>query len=610
MRHLRESRQKIFSRRAAVLLGGQMVVFGTLAGRLTYLQLLESDRYRTLADENRIRSRLVAPDRGKIFDRNNLELARNTDNYHILIIPEESDDIQGVLRKLSEIVSLPASAQRKVLDDVRRSPVYRPVKVADHLQWTEVSRVEVERLNLNGVHISAGQERIYPQGNLYAHIIGFVAQPNAKEANQNRLFSIPGFHIGKSGIEKFYETPLRGDGGEVNVEVNATGRTLQEVKRVPATSGKNIKLSIDNRLQDYLTQRLSKIESGSAVLMDIHTGEIIAMVSVPNFDPNKFVRGIEQREWDNLLNNPYKPLINKAVSGLYAPASTFKPIVAMAALENDINARTKHYCPGFYNYGNRNFYCWAHWGHKNVNMKKAISNSCDIWFYKVGLELGVDLMAKYAKMFGLGVNPPIDLPNSKKGAVPTLAWKEKNIGARWESGETLITGIGQGYLSATPLQLATMMSRFVNGGYAVNPRLTTVDDTARQAVANGEPLFDKIPVADAHLKFIQQSLYEVVNHKTGTAYTARVTNPRWGYGGKTGTGQVRNITEQERTDGVIANHLLEWEKRDHALFIGYAPTTNPRWAISVVVEHGGSGSVTAAPIARDVMINVQRLYPS
>ncbi len=608
---MRESRQKIFTRRSIFLLSGQMAVFGVLAGRLTYLQLLESDRYKTLADENRIRSRLVAPERGRIYDRNALELARNTDNYRILLIPEETDNVRDVLKKLSRIVVLPASAQKKILEDISRSPVFRPIELAEHLQWTEVSQIEVERLNLPGVFIDVGQERIYPQGNLYGHIIGFVAQPNAKETKKSRLFNIPGFHIGKSGLEKFYEDDLRGEGGSIHLEVNASGRPLKEVKHIPATKGGNVQISIDNRLQDYVTQRLSNVASGAIVLMDVHSGEILAMASAPNFDPNKFVRGIEQREWDNLLNNPYKPLINKAISGLYAPASTFKPVVAMAALENQISSATKHYCAGYYRYGDRNFYCWAHWGHRNVNMIKAISNSCDVWFYKVALELGVDLIAEYANMFGLGVDLNIELPNNKAGIVPTMKWKEKNIGTRWENGETAITGIGQGYLTSTPLQLATMLSRIVNGGYAVTPRLQTLPNEQKELIFNQNlSIYDKLPVKDLHLEIIKIAMNDVVNHKTGTAYHARVGNPQWGYAGKTGTGQVRNISEEERNSGILANHLLEWERRDHALFIGYAPVKKPRWAISVVVEHGGSGSVAAAPLARDILVNVQRLYKS
>ncbi len=606
---MRESRQKIFNRRSIFMLGGQLTIFGILGGRLTYLQLLESDRYKTLADENRIRSRLVAPERGHIFDRNQLELARNTDNYRILLIPEEADNVKNTLRQLSKIVVLPASTQKKILEDVSRSPVFQPIELIEHLNWVEVSKIEIERLNLPGVYIDAGQERIYPQGNLYAHIIGFVAQPNQKEVKQSRLFSIPGFHIGKNGLEKFYEPNLRGEGGALHLEVNASGRPLKEVKKVPATRGKNIRLSIDNRLQDYVTQRMSSVKAGAVVLMDVHSGEVLSMVSTPDFDPNKFVRGIEQLEWDNLLNNPYKPLSNKAVSGLYAPASTFKPVVTLAALENGLSPHTRHFCSGSIPYGRRKFYCWARWGHKNVNITKAMSNSCDVWFYKVALETGVDEIAKYARMFGLGTDLNIQLHNNKIGTVPDIEWKQKVIGSNWESGETLITGIGQGYLTATPLQLATMTARFVNGGYAVKPTLLMLDDDKKDLLFNqNQPIFGKLPVKDSHLALINRGMYQVVNHRTGTAYNSRVTNPNFAFSGKTGTAQVRNISEKERETGVIASHLLDWKKRDHALFVGYAPVRKPRWAISVVVEHGNSGSIAAAPIARDVLVNVQRLY--
>ncbi len=606
----RESRQKIFTRRSGLIFGGQIILFGTLIGRLTFLQLLQSDRYQTLADENRIRSRLIAPARGHIYDQNHLELASNINNYSILLIPEEAGNIRKTLQEISKIIFLPVATQRKLLAEIKKSPSYRPIQIRDHLQWLEVSEIEVKRLNLPGVSIRAGKERIYPHGNIYAHIIGFVSQPNINEAGKNRLFSLPGFHIGKSGIEKYYENNLRGKGGASHIEVNAKGRPIKEVRRTEARKGENIVLSIDNRLQDYLAQRLSTTLASSAVLMDIHSGEVLAMASFPNFDPNKFVSGIDTREWKTLLNNPYKPMINKAVSGLYAPGSTFKPIVTLAALEQGIPTNHSHYCPGYIYYGNRNFYCWASWGHQNVNMNKALRNSCDIWFYRTSLELGVDLIADYARILGLGVNTNIDLTNEKIGTIPTKRWKQKNIGTSWNNGETMITAIGQGYVTATPLQLAVLMSRLVNGGYAVEPRITKLNNEKRNQLSAGLPsLFPKMPVQEKHLKFIEKALFQVVNSKYGTAYHARVANSAWAYGGKTGTAQVRTISKAERETGVL-NLELPWEKRDHALFIGYAPVKKPRWAVSVVVEHGGNGSTVAAPIARDLLVNTQRLFRS
>ena len=605
----RESRQKIFNRRSSFVFGAQALLFTVLAGRLTFLQILQSDRYKTLANENRIRARLIAPARGQIFERTNLKLAYNTDNYSILIIPEEAGNIKKTLGEVSKIITLPATQQKKILKEISRAPVFRPVLVSSHLKWREVSRIEVNRLNIPGIFIRPGKERIYPQGNIYAHIIGFVAQPNAKEVKKNRLFSLPGFHIGKSGVEKFYDDSLRGKGGGSYIEVNSKGRPLKEVRNVKASAGKNIYLSLDNRLQDYLTQRLSGSLSSAAVLMDIHTGEVLSLASFPNFDPNKFVVGIDNDEWQELLNNPYKPLINKAVSGLYAPGSTFKPIVTLAALEKNIPTWKTHFCPGSIQFADRRFYCWASWGHKKVNMNKALRNSCDIWFYRTSLELGIERIANYSKMLGLGVKTNIDLDNEKAGIIPNKAWKRKHIGSSWQHGETMISGIGQGYITSTPLQLAVLMSRLVNGGYAVEPRITLIEDALRHQIINENYRpFAKIPVKDKNLEIIKRALFQVVNHPQGTAYQTRAGNSKWHFGGKTGTSQVKNITEGERETGVIGQSQLPWKNRDHALFIGYAPAIKPRWAVSVVVEHGGSGSGIAAPIARDILVKTQRLF--
>ncbi len=607
--HRDGDRQKLFTRRALVLGGGKFVLLSALVARMYYLQVIESDRYRTLAEDNRINLRLLAPPRGRIVDRNGQELAVNRQNYRAVLIREQVSkqlgDVETVLGYLSRIIDIGETDHRRVLREIRRKRKFVPVTIRENLEWEEVARIEVNAPDLPGVMIDVGQSRYYPYPETTSHILGYVAAVSERDLNGDALLELPGFRIGKAGIERVYDLALRGTGGNSQVEVNAFGRVIRELERNEGQPGAEVVLTIDLELQRFVSERLVG-ESAAVVVIDVRNGEILAMGSTPGFDPNAFNRGLSTDEWSALVNNPMSPLINKAVAGQYPPGSTFKMVVALAALDKKvITPSTRFFCPGSLKLGDSRFHCWKRGGHGWMDLENAIAQSCDVYFYEIAKRTGIEKIAEIANRFGIGAKLGVDLPGEQPGIMPTRAWKQAVFDRPWTQGETLHAGIGQGYVLTTPLQLAVMTARLVNGGYMVIPHLTRdiISDDGAVARGRGEPKSVGLPAT--YLKLIVNAMSEVVNGTRGTARGARITEAGFEMGGKTGTAQVRRITKSERESGVKKNEDLPWESRDHAIFVGFAPIDSPRYAVAVVVEHGGGGSSTAAPIARDILLKTQ-----
>ena len=607
--HRDSERHKLFSRRALMLGAGQGALLSALVGRMYYLQVLESERYATLADENRINFRLLPPPRGSIIDREGRAMADNQQNYRVVIIPEQAGDVEHTLNLLSLIVPLSAGERRRIRREVKRKRAFVPITVRENLEWAEVARIEVNTPDLPGVLIDVGQSRNYTYGPETAHVLGYVAPVSEKELTGDPLLELPGFRIGKAGVERVYDLALRGAGGSSQVEVNALGRVIRELDRQEGQPGAEVRLTIDLKLQRFITERLGDL-SASVVVVDVHTGEVLSLVSTPSFDPNAFNTGLSQAEWESLVSNPKAPLTNKAITGQYAPGSTFKMSVALAALEKGaVTPDTQIFCGGSTKLGNSEFHCWKHGGHGTLDMQGALEQSCDVYFYEIARRTGIDRIGVMARRLGLGSPLGLDLPGEKSGLIPSNDWKLGAIGSPWQLGETLIAGIGQGYILTTPLQLAIMTARIANGGRAVTPRMT-VDNVQDDSVTPFPKVeAESLGIIPEHLDQVRRGMFRVVNEPTGTAFRARITDEKHRMAGKSGTVQVRRITKAERETGVVKNKDLPWKERDHALFVAFAPYDNPRFAVSVVVEHGGGGSSVAAPIARDALAEVQRLLP-
>ena len=602
------SRFKSFSRRVAFLGGGKVLLLSLLAGRMYQLQVIESDKYKTLADENRINLRLLPPPRGTIVDRYGRALAVNQENYRVTLVAEQVNDINTMLDTLSGIISLEDYERHRILREVRRRRGFVPVTVRENLDWRDVSRIEVNAPDLPGLSIEVGQSRQYPFAEDFAHVLGYVSAVSEKEVTGDPLLELPGFKVGKNGVERVFDLNLRGKAGNTQVEVNAVGRVIRELSRQEGQPGVDLRLTIDRDLQKLAADRLKEEKSASAVILDIHNGDVLALSSVPGFNPNEFVTGLSSKTWRRLINDPYAPLTNKAISGLYAPGSTFKMVVALAALEARIVAPDHRvFCRGHTQLGNARFHCWKRHGHGWQDMYDAHQNSCDVYFYDIAKRIGIDRIAAMATRFGLGTKTGIELPSEKGGVIPTRAWKKALIGTAWQQGETLISGIGQGFILTTPLQLAVMTARIANGGKAVLPRLI------RAAEVDGkeeEPVFKDLGISKRSLDVVREGMNRVTNVQQGTAYRARISEEGMEMSGKTGTAQVRRISKAERDTRVLKNHERPWRERDHALFVGYAPSDNPRYAVSVIVEHGGGGSKVAAPIARDLLLATQKRDPA
>ena len=600
-------RYRTMTRRLMVLGGIKLGLLSTLVGRLYYLQVVESARFSMLADENRISLRLVAPSRGIITDRLGVPLAVNQQNYRVVLVQERTSDVEGALNQLSQIVPLYDADRRRIMRELQRKRRFVPVTVRENLSWDQVAQIEINTPDLSGISIEVGEIRNYPFGEATAHILGYVGSVSMSEIQGDPVLSLPGFRIGKAGIEKYWEKDLRGVAGTSQLEVNAVGRVIRELSRDEGQPGHELTLTIDVALQQYAQKRLSDELSACAVVLDVHSGGIYALASNPSFDPNRFSTGINAELWEELLANPTAPLTNKISAAQYSPGSTFKTVVALAALESGVvGPHHSVFCPGWMDLGDHRFHCWKKGGHGTVDMYDALRQSCDTFFYDLARRLGIDRIAEVARRFGLGEPTGIDMPGEHAGLVPSRAWKQATYNSPWQQGESLVAAIGQGYVLATPLQLAVMCARLVNGGYAVKPHIVK---QVRQ-VASEQTQWPLIGVQKQNLDVVVEGMNLVVNNQHGTAYHARIAEPGMEMGGKTGTSQVRRISLAERSSGVVKNEDLPWRERDHALFIAFAPVDAPRYAIAAVVEHGGGGSAVAAPIARDILLECQRRDPA
>lgn len=598
-----QDRYRTFSRRAVLLAGGNLALLSTLLGRMYYLQVVERDRYRVLAEDNRINMRLLAPSRGAILDRYGIEIANNRQNYQLILVPERSPDIERTLARIGAVIELDEADRERVKGETRRKRPFLPVTVREDLDWRDVARIEVNAPDLPGVLIEVGQTRRYPFGEAAAHLIGYVGAVSVRELTGEPLLELPSFKVGKNGIEKVFDEELRGRAGRSEVEVNAAGRVIRELSRKEGKQGSAVRLTLDIGLQEFAHRRIGA-ESAAVTVMDVENGDILALASAPAFDPSAFNLGISRDYWRELTADERAPLTNKAITGQYAPGSAFKMVVALAALEAGL-AGPDHevYCRGYVQLGKARFHCWKRHGHGRLDMVGAIQQSCDVYFYDLARRVGVDRIAAMARRFGLGRPTGISLPGEKPGLIPTRDWKLAVLGKRWQGGETLVTGIGQGFVLATPLQLALMTARIANGGKAVTPRIVLpgASGTGEEA-----PPPKALGVSEAALDVVREGMYAVSNTPRGTAYRSRITEGGWRLAGKTGTSQVRRITLSERRRGILKNEERPWRERDHALFVAYAPADAPRYAISVVVEHGGGGAKAAAPIARDVLTEALR----
>ena len=592
---------RTISRRGLLLAGLQGVFATTLAFRMRYLQLDQADEFRLLAEENSIKIRLIPPARGLIQDRNGTVVAGNEQNYRITITPEDAGDTDDVLGRLARLVPLSGEDLEGARREIARRAPTLPITVADRLSWDEFSRVAVNAPVLPGVTTEVGLSRAYPLGPDFAHVLGYVGPVSdydlSKIEDPDPLLQIPRFQIGKLGVEAKLEDALRGKAGTRRIEVNSTGRVMRELDRRDGDPGANVRLTIDHRLQNYVQARLGD-ESAAAVVIDVTTGDILAISSAPSFDPNLFVRGISAADYQRLTENDHRPLADKSVQGAYPPGSTFKLVTALAALDAGVISPSETvWCPGYVELGKRRFHCWKRGGHGHVDLTQSLEQSCDVYYYEVAQRTGIDRLSAMARRLGIGVRFELPMSAISEGLAPDKEWKSRKYGTEWLIGDTLNAGIGQGFVLASPLQLAVMTAR-VATGRAVVPRLLRAIGTQELPV---EPPAD-LGLDPAFLAKVRQGMFDVSNSRRGTAYGSRIVDDAMRMAGKTGTSQVRNITAAERARGVVSNDDLPWERRDHALFVCFAPYEAPRYAVSLVIEHGGGGSAAAAPIARDIIL--------
>ncbi len=587
---------KVLINRSFIMIVAKLVLLSVIILRLYYLQVYQADKYKMLADENRISTRLLIPPRGVIYDRNGVMIASNRQNFQAMIVAEQTPNVQKTLDEFKKIMPLSDDEESRIKRDLKRNRSFVPIKIKDNLTWDEVAKIQLNAPDLQGVYIDEGLSRDYPFGASMAHILGYVSSVSEKEAKADNdpLLQVPEFKIGKAGIEKLFEKDLRGKGGSLKLEVNAYGRVMKEIERIEGVPGKALSLTIDSRLQEKAYQLFVEQEqSGAAIVLDVHTGEILAFVSAPSYDPNAMAKGLSGKEWKELVSNERNPLSNKAISGQYSPGSTFKTVVALAALESGIvKPQTRFFCSGKMQLGSHAFHCWRRTGHGPLNVVEALMHSCDIFFYETAQRIGIERIAEMARRFGLGKEINVGLDNEKPGLIPDKKWKLKRFGEPWQQGETVISGIGQGYILTTPLQLATLVARIANGGYAVKPTFTKLTDKAQ---------IKKMDISSEFLDIVKQGMYNVVNVPGGTAYRSHFNINGQEMAGKTGSTQVRRITMKERQTRILRQDELPWKYRDHALFIAFAPYDNPRYGVAVLVEHGGGGSSVAAPIASAIL---------
>ena len=615
-----QNKSKMIGRRMFILSTLKLGVFVSIIGRLFYLQISENIKYRSLSDKNRFREWKLVPQRGTIEDFFGEKIADNTQSFQVHMIPEDVPNLETLFFRLSKVIDFNNKEKRRIIKRLKKRKRWESIIISDNLSWSEFSRLNLFLHEMQGVKPVVAMARKYTSDGSSSHVIGYVSDTSVKDLENSALLReihVPGLKTGKNGLEKSLNEFMIGTPGIQRFEVNAYGKRIKELKLVKGIVGKSFRTTIDQEIQKF-TSELLKEKSASVCVMDIYTGDIVVLVSNPTFDANKFVHGINQKDWDALIQNKKKPLINKPLAGLYPPGSTIKPIVALSALENDVMSTKKHVeCKGSIELYGQTYHCWKEKGHGYMNMRSGIKQSCDVYFYEVSRRLGVDRLSATAKQFGLGKKVLESFHEERSGVVPNTKWKLKNIGSGWVLGETLITGIGQGYFQTTPIQLCLMMAQIANGGYEIKPRI--IDDKyALQPIIDAwreeftyknnninlsSSNLKKLYRNQENIKFVLDALYGATNEPMGTSYRSRLTKPEYIYAGKTGTSQIRTISEEER-ELKLKNKDLPYEKRDHALFIAFAPYKNPRYAISVVVEHGGSGSSGAAPIAKKVIKKV------
>lgn len=595
-------KSKLFTRRALILSGFKAALLSTLAARLYYLQIIKSDEYTTLSDGNRIKLFMLPPLRGKILDRFGNLLAANKGFYRALLNKQHTEDAETTLDAVGEILHLDVAKKQLLLKKIEQSSVRAPAVLSDHLSWQDVAKLELHSPDMPGVYVEVGQTRYYPFGVTAGHITGYTGSVSEEELVENPLLSHPDFKIGKNAIERSCEPLLRGQAGVTHMEVNARGQSVRELSREESVPGNNVTLTLDIRLQEFTLSKLDQ-RGAAAVVMDITNGDVLAMASTPGFDPNEFAQGLSSSYWNGLMGNPYFPLINRAVSREYPPGSTFKVVVALASLKEGVSPDTTVYCPGYVMMGGRKFHCWKVGGHGSMNMTQALMHSCNSYFYTMGKRIGVDKFADMAMRFGLGNKSGVELPGEKNGVIPTKRWKRAKLDKEWQMGDTLNSAIGQGFVLATPIQLAVLAARIGSGGKMVKPHLVIGDIQDPDAPERSMGAFEDMEIPKEHLAVVQAGMTAVVNTPGGTCYGNRIMDIRYRMAGKTGTSQVIG----KKFAGQDNSKNGRWEDRNHGLFIGYAPLENPRYACSVIVEHGGSGSGAAAPIARDMLLKAQHL---
>ncbi len=621
-----ESKITLLGRRMFILSAAKAIVVFGIVGRLISLQINESKKYKTLSDKNRFREWKFSPPRGLINDYFGKEIASNRQVYQLHIIPENSENLELLIFRLKSILKLSEKDVFKIKKNIKLKKPWDPVIISDNLTWSEFSRINLFLHDLQGVEPVVSVARLYSEPSS-AHVVGYVSRASKKDLKnkeylQNKVAA--GTRVGKTGLENRLDSKVIGDVGYKRYEVNAYGKRIKEVSIEPGKPGENFTTTLDLDVQK-LSSKLLEGKSGTVCVMDIYRGDIVAMVSSPGFDSNKFVHGINQKDWDNLIKHRDKPLINKAVSGLYPPGSTIKTLSAISALENDTsNPKTVIHCKGYIEFYGEKYHCWKKKGHGYLDMREGLKQSCDVYFYEVARKLGIDRLSETAKKFGLGKPVLPDLTEERSGVVPNTEWKKKYIGKNWYLGETLHAGIGQGYWQTSPLQLCLMTAHIANGGYKIEPRIILNKKEKEKFsdldkfIAN-KKLFSEDVVSlyefiakfkykslfknPENIKFVQDALFGATNEPMGTSYRSRLTKKDFVYAGKTGTSQVRRFTERQR-ELEIKNEDLPYEQRDHALFVAFAPYKEPRYSISVVIEHGGSGSKSAAPIAKQVIKKV------
>jgi penicillin-binding protein 2 len=595
-----------FTRRALLIAGAQVAAFGALAAKLYQVQIIEGRKYATLADSNRISARLIAPPRGRLFDRTGTPIANNRQNWRALLIAEQTGDVGATLDAFSRLIPLADHERARIEREVRRHRRFIPITVREFLDWEEMARIEVNAPDLPGILIDLGTTRQYPFGPALAHVVGYVAPPNEADMADDPMLALPGIRVGRAGLEKYHDASLRGRAGAVQLEVNAVGRIIRELERQDGVPGKDITTTIDATLQQQVIGHLGD-ESASAVVLDARNGEVLAMATNPSFDPSLFESGISQTQWIEWTSNRRAPLINKAAAGLYAPGSTFKMVVALAGLEaHAITPTDRINCPGYLDLGDTRFHCWRKGGHGLLDLRNGIKNSCDVFFYEVARRTGIDRIAAMANRFGLGVPLAIELPGARKGFVPTREWRLAQ-GKPWTIGDTVVHGIGQGFLQLTPLSLATMVAR-VATGRAIEPHLTRAVSGTMGPGADPQD-WPLLGLPERELRVVREGMWAVVNERDGTAPIAKLPFPDIQMAGKTGSSQVRRVSREQREHGFKSENL-PWEFRPHALFVAFAPYDAPRYALAVVVEHGNAGAAAAAPIARDIMTDVLNRDPA